>query len=161
MGNMLSFVSSAPTYLRVLWVVWVIAGFILVFATVDTQARKLGHPSGKIEFPTNGSSVSPTFEVRGVVMNLGKEDSLWLAVRKDQSIWPKAPKIVPIGNKWSATISEGGTRSGSSFSLMLLLANKKVSTKLQEYVNGNDFSAQSIEDYQGINLLHEITLQIK
>jgi|HubBroStandDraft_5_1064220.scaffolds.fasta_scaffold249981_1 hypothetical protein len=90
--------------------------------------------TGSIEAPAPNARVSKTLSCNGVVTGLQTGLDLWLAVEKEDRIWPKESRPNPgPDNKWAVTLFEDG--AADPFSIALYVTDYSASKHIKTWLN--------------------------
>lgn len=120
--------------------------------------------TGSIEKPTPDQNVGQTIQCSGVVTGLQPGLSLWLAVEKGASVWPKEGRPVPgPDNTWTASLFEDGKQTkeppgSNKFSIALFVADQEASKRIQTWLDeGNRTrSYDEMKDLRGARRIARI-----
>jgi hypothetical protein len=120
--------------------------------------------TGSIEKPTPDQNVGKTIQCSGVVTGLQPGLSLWLAVEKGASVYPKEGRPVPgPDNKWTASIFEDGKLTtgppdSNKFSIALFVADQEANKRIQTWLDdGNRTrSYDDMKDLRGARRIARI-----
>jgi hypothetical protein len=106
----------------------VIGGFfVIIAAIIPIMLNQKQHPdpTGSILVPEDEEIVERVFLVSGVLANVPNDRQIWLAVEKNNLVWPKEPNISSADRKWSRAINENEITGKGTFSLSLFCVPPK------------------------------------
>ena len=122
----------------------VIAGATTIIAAAINIFPELIHPDtnqpppamiGEILKPVAGQRVLPAPEKVGAevtLANVPKAHHAWLAVQKDNQLWPTEPEVV--GPNWSGDIAVDEIAPGEAFSLALLVVDAETNRDIGRWL---------------------------
>jgi hypothetical protein len=142
----------------------IIAAIITILFNPSGPVHPGIKPQGKILIPKNGGSVERHFLVSGELSDIPRGYQIWLAVEKENLIWPKEPMISPNDHRWSRMIKENSLPLGESFSLSLLCVSPKGQTMIEKWFAQGALTVEypglkEIEEISRLDIVNRITLR--
>lgn len=142
----------------------IIAAIITVLFSSSGSVNTKIEARGKISIPRNNVSVERNFLASGELENIPRNHSIWLAVEKENLIWPKKPTISPNDKRWSKMIEENSIPLGETFSLSLLCVSPKAQAIIEHWLEqcslkGEYPGLREIEEVSRLDVVNNITLR--
>ena len=132
----------------------VLAAIIIFFLINNLLEPKFKNVHAAIDFPKNKSKVTDPIEASGTAKNIPQGHCLWIGVKIDENIWPKAKIILDEDNNWKASIHHS---SDDPFALIIFIVDNEGENIIDNWFTRSksegDWSGKSLEDFKAIRTL--------
>ncbi|MEZ6089952.1 MAG: hypothetical protein R3C05_18385 [Pirellulaceae bacterium] len=132
-------------------VVALLIGCLITYAMVASISPTI--PSGRIESPQESAIVADQFEVKGRVVSLQKNHSVFLVVEVGDLMWPKRELNVDENGNWQTTLQSEQV----DFRISILAAGPEIAEAIRKDVQSREVPGRA--GFRGTVLLDWVQLQ--